>query len=47
MFGVLMPVPRLDVLCIGNANVAVIADAGHDYLDRKCVVRGSMFLSWV
>jgi sugar/nucleoside kinase (ribokinase family) len=39
-----MPDPRLDVLCIGNAIVDVIADAGDDFLEREGLVKGSMRL---
>ncbi|HVI05202.1 MAG TPA: adenosine kinase [Sphingomicrobium sp.] len=36
--------PRLDVLCIGNAIVDVIANAGDDFLRREGLVKGSMRL---
>jgi sugar/nucleoside kinase (ribokinase family) len=39
-----MPDPRLDVLCIGNAIVDVIADASDDFLTREGLVKGSMRL---
>ena len=39
-----MPDPRLDVLCIGNAIVDVIADATDEFLDREGLVKGSMRL---
>jgi sugar/nucleoside kinase (ribokinase family) len=39
-----MPDPRLDVLCIGNAIVDVIADASDDFLDGEGLVKGSMRL---
>jgi sugar/nucleoside kinase (ribokinase family) len=39
-----MPHPRLDVLCIGNAIVDVIADASDEFLDREGLVKGSMRL---
>jgi sugar/nucleoside kinase (ribokinase family) len=39
-----MPDPRLDVLCIGNAIVDVIADATDDFLDAEGLVKGSMRL---
>jgi sugar/nucleoside kinase (ribokinase family) len=39
-----MPEPRLDVLCIGNAIVDVIANAGDDFLDAEGLVKGSMRL---
>ena len=39
-----MPEPRLDVLCIGNAIVDVIADAGDDFLAAEGLVKGSMRL---
>ena len=35
---------RLDVLCIGNAIVDVIADADDDFLDREGLTKGSMRL---
>src|SRR5438309_12025330 len=37
-----MPDPRLDVLCIGNAIVDVIANAGDDFLAAEGLVKGSM-----
>src|SRR5438309_1691133 len=39
-----MPDPRLDVLCIGNAIVDVIANAGDDFLALEGLVKGSMRL---
>jgi sugar/nucleoside kinase (ribokinase family) len=39
-----MPDPRLDVLCIGNAIVDVIANADDDFLAREGLVKGSMRL---
>jgi sugar/nucleoside kinase (ribokinase family) len=39
-----MPNPRLDVLCIGNAIVDVIANAQDDFLTREGLVKGSMRL---
>ena len=39
-----MPEPRLDVLCIGNAIVDVIANAGDDFLAAEGLVKGSMRL---
>lgn len=36
--------PRLDVLCIGNAIVDVIADASDDFLSAEGLVKGSMRL---
>ena len=39
-----MPDPRLDVLCIGNAIVDVIADTDDDFLTREALVKGSMRL---
>lgn len=39
-----MPDPRLDVLCIGNAIVDVIANASDDFLVREGLVKGSMRL---
>jgi len=39
-----MPQPRLDVLCIGNAIVDVIANAGDDFLAAEGLVKGSMRL---
>src|SRR5438445_5508828 len=39
-----MPEPRLDVLCIGNAIVDVIANASDDFLDAEGLVKGSMRL---
>src|SRR3982751_5151410 len=39
-----MPDPRLDVLCIGNAIVDVIANAGDDFLTQEGLVKGSMRL---
>jgi sugar/nucleoside kinase (ribokinase family) len=39
-----MPDPRLDVLCIGNAIVDVIANAGDDFLAQEGLVKGSMRL---
>src|SRR5260221_1839045 len=39
-----MPDPRLDVLCIGNAIVDVIANAGDDFLADEGLVKGSMRL---
>jgi sugar/nucleoside kinase (ribokinase family) len=39
-----MPEPRLDVLCIGNAIVDVIADATDDFLAEEGLVKGSMRL---
>ena len=36
--------PRLDVLCIGNAIVDVIANADDDFLTREGLVKGSMRL---
>jgi sugar/nucleoside kinase (ribokinase family) len=40
----MMPDPRLDVLCIGNAIVDVIANAGDDFLTKEGLVKGSMRL---
>ena len=39
-----MPDPRLDVLCIGNAIVDVIANASDEFLAREGLVKGSMRL---
>jgi sugar/nucleoside kinase (ribokinase family) len=39
-----MPDPRLDVLCIGNAIVDVIANAGDDFLAAEGLVKGAMRL---
>src|SRR5689334_3857900 len=39
-----MPNPRLDVLCIGNAIVDVIANATDDFLSKEGLVKGSMRL---
>jgi sugar/nucleoside kinase (ribokinase family) len=39
-----MPDPRLDVLCIGNAIVDVIANASDDFLTDEGLVKGSMRL---
>src|SRR4051794_12453939 len=39
-----MPDPRLDVLCIGNAIVDVIANASDDFLTNEGLVKGSMRL---
>lgn len=39
-----MPDPRLDVLCIGNAIVDVIADATDDFLSAEGLTKGSMRL---
>jgi sugar/nucleoside kinase (ribokinase family) len=39
-----MPEPRLDVLCIGNAIVDVIANAGDEFLAAEGLVKGSMRL---
>src|SRR5438270_2159060 len=39
-----MPDPRLYVLCIGNAIVDVIANAGDDFLAVEGLVKGSMRL---
>ena len=39
-----MPDPRLDVLCIGNAIVDVIANASDDFLAGEGLVKGSMRL---
>src|SRR5438067_13433391 len=39
-----MPDPRLDVLCIGNAIVDVIANATDDFLSGEGLVKGSMRL---
>jgi sugar/nucleoside kinase (ribokinase family) len=39
-----MPDPRLDVLCIGNAIVDVIADASDEFLSNEGLVKGSMRL---
>ena len=39
-----MPEPRLDVLCIGNAIVDVIANASDDFLGAEGLVKGSMRL---
>src|SRR4051794_6468311 len=39
-----MPDPRLDVLCIGNAIVDVIANASDDFLTQEGLVKGSMRL---
>jgi len=39
-----MPEPRLDVLCIGNAIVDVIANADDDFLTAEGLVKGSMRL---
>jgi len=40
----LMPDPRLDVLCIGNAIVDVIANATDEFLTQEGLVKGSMRL---
>src|SRR6476619_472040 len=40
----MMPNPRLDVLCIGNAIVDVIANADDDFLTKEGRVKGSMRL---
>jgi len=39
-----MPEPSLDVLCIGNAIVDVIADTTDAFLDREGLVKGTMRL---
>ena len=39
-----MPDPRLDVLCIGNAIVDVIANASDSFLQEEGLVKGSMRL---
>jgi len=39
-----MPDPRLDVLCIGNAIVDVIANASDEFLHEEGLVKGSMRL---
>src|SRR6476646_3593058 len=39
-----MPEPRLDVLCIGNAIVDVIANADDDFLTREGLTKGTMRL---
>jgi sugar/nucleoside kinase (ribokinase family) len=39
-----MPDPRLDVLCIGNAIVDVIASASDEFLEHEGLVKGSMRL---
>src|SRR5881275_2716509 len=39
-----MPDPHLDVLCIGNAIVDVIAEANDDFLEKEGLVKGSMRL---
>ncbi|MFL6720978.1 MAG: adenosine kinase [Sphingomonas sp.] len=39
-----MPEPRLDVLCIGNAIVDVIANASDEFLTQEGLVKGSMRL---
>ena len=39
-----MPDPRLDVLCIGNAIVDVIANASDEFLSEEGLVKGSMRL---
>lgn len=39
-----MPNPRLDVLCIGNAIVDVIANADDEFLTNEALVKGSMRL---
>jgi sugar/nucleoside kinase (ribokinase family) len=39
-----MPDPRLDVLCIGNAIVDVIANASDEFLTEEGLVKGSMRL---
>lgn len=39
-----MSAPRLDVLCIGNAIVDVIANADDEFLTREGLVKGSMRL---
>jgi len=39
-----MPDPRLDVLCIGNAIVDVIANATDEFLTQEGLVKGSMRL---
>jgi sugar/nucleoside kinase (ribokinase family) len=39
-----MPDPRLDVLCIGNAIVDVIANASDEFLTKEGLVKGSMRL---
>jgi sugar/nucleoside kinase (ribokinase family) len=39
-----MPDPRLDVLCIGNAIVDVIANAGDEFLHAEGLAKGSMRL---
>ena len=39
-----MPEPRLDVLCIGNAIVDVIADASDDFLAAEGLTKGTMRL---
>ena len=39
-----MPDPRLDVLCIGNAIVDVIANSSDEFLEQEGLVKGSMRL---
>src|SRR5690349_24607669 len=39
-----MPDPRLDVVCIGNALVDVIANASDDFLAKEGLVKGAMRL---
>jgi sugar/nucleoside kinase (ribokinase family) len=39
-----MTAARLDVLCIGNAIVDVIADADDAFLDQQSLTKGSMRL---
>ncbi len=39
-----MPETRLDVLCIGNAIVDVIANASDDFLTKEGLAKGSMRL---
>src|SRR5438067_6028345 len=39
-----MPDPLLDVLCIGNAIVDVIANASDDFLSEEGLTKGSMRL---
>src|SRR5438094_3832523 len=39
-----MPQPRLDVLCIGNTIVDVIATADDEFLTNEALVKGSMRL---
>src|SRR5256885_11621633 len=39
-----MPETRLDVLCVGNAIVDVIANASDDFLTKEGLAKGSMRL---